>query len=98
LALLVAIRRAVYEGVSQRQAFTEEKKKRGVPNKPAGAWKGEIRKRGQPGITRGFRSKALGACDRGVTRCRMYVDTVAADTTTFVEVLHQYMEKQAIHN
>ncbi len=77
-------------------------KKSDAPNKPTGAWRVEIRKRGQPRIIRDFRTKAQSMRWASATEAQLdtgtYVDTTAADTTTFLEVLHQYMEKQAIHN
>jgi len=72
------------------------------PNKPTGAWRVEIRKKRYPRITRDFRTKGQAQTWKTDTESKMdqgtYFNTHAADSTLFIHVTDQYLEKKAILN
>jgi len=75
-------------------------KKGDSPKRPTGAWRVELRRRGQPRITKDFRTKSQAKTWVTDTENRMnkgiFAKTHAAETTLFTQVADQYIEKRAI--
>jgi len=77
-------------------------KKGDLPKKPTGAWRVELRRRGQPRITKDFRTRSQAKIWVTDTESKMdqgiFSKTHAADTTLFTQVADQYLEKKAVLN
>jgi len=69
-------------------------------DKPTGAWRVEIRKRGHPRLTKDFPTKSKAKTWATDTEYKLdhntYIDTAKAACTLFTEAADQYLEKSAI--